>query len=103
MITKKERSFKKEITEDVYKLVLQNPFITHAQVSAAINSKYQIILSNQSITMIYKKLRLTRKKPRQYMAKSFPLRGQVQKTLEAKRAPYGPKGREGGFFLQKHF
>lgn len=55
----------------IQKLININPFITRNNIVDTIFKKYNIKLSQNSISSIFKKLNLTRKKPRNYIVKSI--------------------------------
>jgi transposase len=59
------------VINDIKKLVYENPFITRLVIIDAINKKYKIKLSLNSVSKIYKKLNLTRKKPKYHVVKNI--------------------------------
>jgi transposase len=71
IILSKKKNFDIEILNDIKKLIINDPFITRNNVINAIFKKYNLKLSQNSISSIYKKLNLTRKKPRHYIVKSI--------------------------------
>ena len=60
IILSKQRNFNIEILNDIRKLIINTIF-----------KKYNIKLTQNSISSIFKKLNLTRKKPRHYIVKSI--------------------------------
>ena len=71
IILSKQKNFNINIINDINKLIINDPFITRNDVINSIYTKYKIKLSQNSISSIYKKLNLTRKKPRHYIVKSI--------------------------------
>ena len=71
IILSKQRNFKIEILNDIRKLIINDPFITRNEIIETIYQKFKIKLSQNSISSIFKKLNLTRKKPRHYIVKSI--------------------------------
>jgi len=71
IILSKQRNFKIEILNDIHKLIINDPFINRNNIIETIFKKYNIKLSQNSISSIFKKLNLTRKKPRHYIVKSI--------------------------------
>ena len=71
IILSKQKNFNIDILNDIKKLIINDPFITRSCVIDTISKKYKIKLSQNSISSIYKKLNLTRKKPRHYIVKSI--------------------------------
>ena len=71
IILSKEKSFNLELLNDINKIIEIDPFINRNDLKFIVNEKYNIKLSENSISSIFKKLRLTRKKPRQYVVKSI--------------------------------
>jgi transposase len=71
IILSKQKKFNIEIINDIHKLISINPFITRNNVIDVIFKKFNIKLSQSSISSIFKKLNLTRKKPRNYIVKSI--------------------------------
>lgn len=71
IILSKQKNFNINILNDINKLIINDPFITRNDVINSIYTKYKIKLSQNSISSIYKKLNLTRKKPRHYIVKSI--------------------------------
>ena len=59
------------IINDINKLVYENPFITRQSIIDSINLKYKIKLSLNYISKMYKKLKLTRKKPKYHVVKTI--------------------------------
>lgn len=70
LINKTSNNININIVNDINKLVYDNPFITRQTIIDTINSKYKIKLSLNSISKIYKKLNLTRKKPKYHVVKT---------------------------------
>ena len=76
IIDKKSNTIDKEsnninIICDIQKLVYNDPFITRQQIINTINNKYKIKLTLNKVSKIYKKLNLTRKKPKYHVIKSL--------------------------------
>jgi len=71
IILSKQRNFNIEILNDIRKLIINDPFITRNDIINTIFKKYNIKLTQNSISSIFKKLNLTRKKPRHYIVKSI--------------------------------
>ena len=71
IILSKQKIFKIDILNDINKLIIDDPFITRNDVINTIYKKHNVKLSQNSIFSIYKKLNLTRKKPRHYIVKSI--------------------------------
>ncbi len=71
IILSKQKNFNLDIINDIMKLIDIDPFITRHDIIIAISKKYNIKLSNNSISSIFKKLNLTRKKPKNYIVKSI--------------------------------
>ena len=59
------------IINDINILVYENPFITRQFIIDSINLKYKIKLSLNYISKMYKKLKLTRKKPKYHVVKTI--------------------------------
>lgn len=70
VVDKKKDNFNIEIIKDIKILVSNNPFITRNMIIDSINTKYKIKLSLNSVSKIYKKLNLTRKKPKYHVVKN---------------------------------
>ena len=64
-------NFNIDIINDIKKLVYDNPFISRQMIIETINSKYKIKLTLNKVSKIYKKLNLTRKKPKYHIVKSI--------------------------------
>jgi len=71
IILSKQKSFNLDILNDILKIINIDPFITRNDIKNLINKKYNIKLSDNSLSSMFKKLNLTRKKPRQYIVKSI--------------------------------
>ncbi len=65
IILSKQKLFNLGILNDILKIIKIDPFITRNEIKITINKKYNIKLSDNSLSSIFKKLNLTRKKPRQ--------------------------------------
>jgi transposase len=77
IILSKQKSFNLNILNDILKIIKIDPFITRNEIKITINKKYNIKLSDNSLSSIFKKLNLTRKKPRQYIVKSIDFLDQL--------------------------
>ncbi len=71
IIDKKKDNFNIDIIKDIKILIDNNPFITRNMIIDSINAKYDVKLSLNSISKIYKKLNLTRKKPKYHVVKNI--------------------------------
>ena len=71
IILSKQKTFKIDIMNDILKIINIDPFVTRNEIKIAINEKHNIKLSDINLSSIFKKLNLTRKKPRQYIVKSI--------------------------------
>ena len=71
VIKSRQKTFKVEILNDIRKIINIDPFVSRKEVIDTIFDKHKIKLSQNSISSIFKKLNLTRKKPRHYVVKSI--------------------------------
>ena len=71
LINKTSNNVNINIINDINKLVYDNPFITRKIIIDAINDKYKIKLTLNYVSKIYKKLNLTRKKPKYHVVKTI--------------------------------
>lgn len=71
VILSKQKKYKIDVLNDIKKLIINDPFITRKEIINAISIKHNIKLSQNSISHIFKKLNLTRKKPRHYIVKTI--------------------------------
>jgi hypothetical protein len=71
IIESKEKKFDLTIISDVLKLVNHDPFISRNDIKTSILNKHNIKLSDKKISLIFKKLKLTRKKAKCYIVKSI--------------------------------
>ena len=71
VIQSRQKTFKVEILNDIRKIINIDPFVFRKEVIDTIFDKHKIKLSQNSISSIFKKLNLTRKKPRHYVVKSI--------------------------------
>ena len=70
LINKTSNNININIINDINKLVYDNPFISRQMIINTINNKYKIKLTLNSVSKIYKKLNLTRKKPKYHVVKT---------------------------------
>jgi transposase len=71
LINKTSDNYNINIINDINNLVYNNPFITRKMVIDSIYKKYKIKLTLNYISKIYKKLKLTRKKPKYHVVKTI--------------------------------
>jgi hypothetical protein len=71
LINKTSNNVNINIINDINKLVYNNPFISRQMVIDAINDKHKIKLTLNCVSKIYKKLNLTRKKPKYHVVKTI--------------------------------
>ncbi len=60
-----------KIINDINLLVSNNPFITRQMIINTINDKYKTKLTLNNVSKIFKRLNLTRKKPKYHVVKSL--------------------------------
>ena len=71
LINKTSNNVNINIINDINKLVYNNPFISRQMVIDSINNKHKIKLTLNCVSKIYKKLNLTRKKPKYHVVKTI--------------------------------
>jgi transposase len=71
IILSKQKSFSIELMNDIHKLVDINPFISRQEIILTIKEKFNVKLTQNHLSSIFKRLNLTRKKPREYIIKSI--------------------------------
>lgn len=71
ILLSKQKKFDIDVINDIMKIIELDPFVTRLHIKNMIIKKYDIKLSDKSISKIFKKLNLTRKKTRHYIVKSI--------------------------------
>jgi len=71
IINNTSNNFNIQIINDINSLVYNNPFIARQMIVNTINDKYKIKLTLNNVTKIFKKLNLTRKKPKYHVVKNI--------------------------------
>lgn len=69
--TKNQTKLEIDILNDINKIVYNEPFVTRKNLIEAIKIKHNVTLSLNNVSKIFKKLNLTRKKPKYHVIKSI--------------------------------